>query len=71
MKLKVTDHGVIIPKRFFKGIEEVEVRKQRSFITVVPKVREDSVFKLGLNPVECSTPDASENLDKHIYGMNQ
>ena len=71
MKIKVTDYGIAIPKRFFKGIEEVEVRKKHDFITVVPKAKEDSVFRLGVNPVPCGTPDASENLDKYIYGTNQ
>jgi len=27
MKIKVTDYGIAIPKRFFKGVEEVEVRR--------------------------------------------
>ncbi len=70
MKLRVTEEGIVIPKRFFKGIEEVEIRKKRNFITVVPKVKEDSVFRLGINPVSCNTPDASENPDKYIYGIN-
>lgn len=27
----------------------------------------DSIFNLGLNPVECGAPDASGNLDEYLY----
>ncbi|MBF0209691.1 MAG: hypothetical protein HQK68_02275 [Desulfamplus sp.] len=71
MRLKVTEHGIVIPKSFFKGIEEVEVKKERNFIAILPKAKEDSIFKIGLNPVECGYPDASENLDMYIYGTSK
>lgn len=68
MKIKVTDNGIVIPKKFFTGIEEVEVKKKDNFIVIIPKNHQnDSIFRLGVNPVSCHTPDASENLDKYLY----
>ena len=31
--------------------------------------RDDPIFEIGKNPVACSTPDASEDLDKYLYGV--
>ena len=70
MKIRVTREGVVIPKKLFKGNEEVEIRRESSIITVIPKVKEDPIFRLGVNPVSCNTPDASENPDKYIYTAN-
>jgi len=73
MKIRVTQEGVVIPKRLFKGIEQVEIRRESSFIMVIPKpkeVKEDPIFRLGTAPVSCNTPDASENTDKYIYSGN-
>jgi virulence-associated protein VagC len=67
MKAKVTEEGVVIPKRFLKGVKEVEIRQEGTVVVVFPKSKEDSIFKLGSNPVACNTPDASENLDKYLY----
>ena len=61
------DEGVVIPKRLLKGVTEVEIRQAGDVVVVFPKSKEDSLFKLGRNPVACNTPDASENLDKYIY----
>lgn len=67
MKARVTEEGIIIPKRFLKGVKEVEIRQEGDVVIVIPKTREDSLLKLGRNPVPCNTPDASENLDKYLY----
>ena len=67
MKARVTEDGVVIPKRFLKGVKEVEIRREGNVVVVFPKRKADSIFKLGSNPVPCNTPDASENLDKYIY----
>jgi hypothetical protein len=39
-----------VPKKFFKGIKEVEIRKDDSVILVVP-VMEDPIFALGSQPI--------------------
>jgi hypothetical protein len=66
MKTKVTEQGVIVPKRFLKGIKEVEIRKDNSVIRVVP-VTEDPIFALGSRPIADDIEDASENHDTYIY----
>jgi len=71
MKVKVTEAGVVIPKKLLIGVAEVEIRKERNIIMVVPAVKEDPIFKLGMHPVACNTPDASENPDKYLYAFNQ
>lgn len=36
MKLKVTEHGITVPKTLLEGIEEVEVRWEEDWIVIVP-----------------------------------
>ena len=71
MNVKVTEEGVLIPKRLLRGAEEVEIRQEDGVILVVPKPTEDPIFKLGLNPVECGAADASENLDRYLYAADE
>jgi hypothetical protein len=71
MKAKVTQRGVLIPKKLLRGVEEVEIRKRNGVILVVPKHKEDTVFKLGSKPIRCGAPDASENLDGYIYAVDE
>ncbi len=68
IKTKVTEQGVIVPKRFLKGIKEVEIRKDKSVILVVP-VTEDPIFELGSQPIADEIEDASENHDTYIYSQ--
>ncbi len=67
MKTKVTEQGVLIPKKFFKGIEEVEIRKENGLVVVEP-ITEDPILQLGKRPVADDSEDASENHDQYIYG---
>ncbi len=67
MKIKVTDQGVIVPKKFLKGIKEVEIRRENNLILVVP-VTDDPIFQLGSRPVSEEIEDASENHDAYLYG---
>jgi hypothetical protein len=67
MKTKVTEQGVLVPKRYFKGIEEVEIRKENNLVVVVP-VTDDPILQLGRRPVSDDIKDGSENHDKYIYG---
>ncbi len=66
MKAKVTPQGVLVPKKFFKGIEEVEIRKENGFVVVVP-ITDDPIHQLGERPVADELEDASENHDQYIY----
>jgi hypothetical protein len=67
MKTKVTEQGVLVPKRLLKGIKEVEIRKDNGVILVVP-VMEDPIFALGSQPIADDITDASENHDTYLYG---
>ena len=68
MKVKVTEKGVLIPRKFLKGVKEVEVRRQNGLIVIVPVGTQDSIFDIGKNPVKLGLKDASVNHDKYIYG---
>lgn len=71
MKVKVTEAGIVIPKKLLVGVAEVEIRKEHGIILVVPSVKEDPIFKFGMHPVTCNAPDASENLDKYLYAFDR
>jgi len=68
MRTRVNENGVLIPKDFLVGITEVEIRKQNGVIMVIPAGNGDSFLDIGKDPVACGTPDASESLDKYLYG---
>lgn len=68
MKVAVTDKGVLIPKELLFDGEEVEVKRENNLIIISPSYKEDPILGLGRNPVTCKIPDASENLDKYLYG---
>ncbi len=67
MKAKVTERGVLVPKKYFKGIDEVEIRKENGYVVVEP-VTDDPILQLGKRPVADELKDASENHDQYIYG---
>jgi hypothetical protein len=50
MKLQVTEQGVIIPKEFFEGIEEVELRRENGWIALVPSQLSKKPRVIGLHP---------------------
>jgi len=68
MKAKVNERGVLIPRRFLKGVKEVEIRRRNGLILVVPLPEKDPIFDIGKNPVKLGIKDASANHDKYIYG---
>lgn len=49
MKLKVTEKGVTIPKEFFTGVEEVEVRQENGCLMMVPTQSLQKPRVLGLH----------------------
>ena len=67
MKVKVTEKGLLIPRKFLKGVKEVDVRRQNGLIVVVPVGAKDPIFDIGKNPVKLGIRDASVNHDKYIY----
>ena len=67
MKVKVTEKGVVIPRKLLKGVKEVDIRRQNGRIIVVPVGEKDPIFNIGKNPVKLGIKDASINHDKYIY----
>ena len=70
MKITVTDQGVVIPKDWFPGVEEVDVEKTEDTVVVKPNLAHDPIVELGKNPVDCGIPDGSEHHDRYLYGRN-
>ncbi len=68
MKTEVTEQGVTIPKQFLEGVKEVEIRREKNFILVIPLSGEDPITRFGKNPVSDEITDASVNHDEYIYG---
>ena len=68
MKTEVTEQGVNIPKQLLEGVKEVEIRKEKNYILVIPLLGEDPIFRFGKNPVSDDITDASVNHDRYIYG---
>ena len=68
MRTRVSEDGVLIPKELLEGITEVDIRKQNGVIVVIPAGKDDPLYDIGKNPVVTGVNDASENLDKYIYG---
>ena len=68
MRAKVTKRGVLIPKQFFEGIDEDEIRKEQDLILVVPIHADDPILELGKQPIIGDVDDASVNHDRYLYG---
>ncbi|HEX9930496.1 MAG TPA: hypothetical protein VGB02_18305 [Pyrinomonadaceae bacterium] len=68
MKTEVTEEGIMIPKQFLEGVKEVEIRKEKNYILVIPLSGEDPILRFGKNPVSDEITDASVNHDEYIYG---
>ena len=67
MKAKVTEQGVLIPKRLLEDIDEVDIRKENGFILVMPVGANDPLFNIGKHPIEDEITDASINHDRYIH----
>ena len=71
MKIKVTEQGVVIPKEFLEGVQEVEIRKENNLIVVITTIKSDPIFEMGMNPVSSGVTDDSEQTDAYIYGSGE
>ena len=79
MKLPVTESGVNLPKAWFGNATEVEVRRENGHLEVEvvglspsalsePYDTADPIWNLGKRTSDLAISDASENLDKYLYG---
>jgi hypothetical protein len=67
MRTKVTENGVLIPKVWLEGIDEVEIQKEQNMIIVVPVQVDDPILDLGKQPISLDVEDASLNHDRYLY----
>ncbi len=67
MKLKVTEKGVLIPKKLLGESQEVEVIQEQGKIILTTIKRTTSIWDLGTNPVECDVTDGAINHDAYLY----
>jgi hypothetical protein len=68
MKVKVSQKGLLIPKKLLDGATEAEVSKKNGQIVVVPIRKDDPIFRLGKHSVKMDVNDAAENHDRYLYG---
>ena len=69
MRTKVTENGVLIPKMWLEGIDEVDIQKTQNMILVVPVQVEDPILNLGKQPILLNMEDASLNHDRYLYNQ--
>jgi hypothetical protein len=67
MRIKVTENGVLIPKGWLEGIDEVDIQKAQNMIIVVPVQVEDPILDLGKHPIRLDVEDAALNYDRYLY----
>ena len=69
MRTKVTEDGVLIPKMWLEGIDEVDIQKTQNMIIVVPVQVEDPILNLSKQPILLDVEDASLNHDRYLYNQ--
>jgi hypothetical protein len=67
MRTKVTENGVLIPKGWLEGVDEVDIQKTQHMIIVVPVQVKDPILNLGKQPICLDVDDASSNHDRYLY----
>ena len=66
MRVKVTSQGVLIPKQWLEGVDEVEIRREQTLIVIEPVDAEDPIFGLGAEPIVADVDDASVHHDRYL-----
>lgn len=80
-RLPITDQGVLVPRVWFGDATEVELHNQNGSVVLAPlpndlgvgalkqeRSADDPLWRLFENPSRLDIADASENLDKYLYG---
>jgi len=67
MRIKVTEDGVLIPKMWLEGIDEVDIQQTPDMIIVVPVQENDPILNLGKQPILLDVEDDSINHDQYLY----
>ena len=69
MRTRVTEQGLLIPREWLDNIKEVEIRKERNVIFIVPVAPADPILEFGTQPIVCDVNDASDNHDRYLYSQ--
>jgi hypothetical protein len=67
MKMKVTEKGLVIPKHWLEGIDEVEIRREQNMILILPVSANDPILELGTQPIVGDVSDASVKHADYLY----
>lgn len=68
MKTAVKKGGLVIPKRFLKGIKEAEIKWEKGKLIIEPiRIENDPILLLGSRPGRSGLKDASVKHDKYLY----
>ena len=67
MRTKVTESGVLIPKKWLEGVDEVDIQQAQNMIIVVPVPAGDPILDLGKQPVSLDVDNAAVNHDRYLY----
>jgi len=68
MKAIVKKEGLVIPKRFLKGMKKADVKWENGKIIIEPAVvRKDAIFDLGKHPGHSGIKDISTHHDRYLY----
>ena len=67
LRTRVTEQGLLIPKDFLQGVEEVDIQIRDGLIVVVPVTDSNPLSALAKDPIYLDIEDASVNHDKYIY----
>jgi len=52
MNLSVTEKGVLIPRQWLKGVDEVEIRRENHLILIIPINTPKSILQLNRKTAE-------------------
>lgn len=66
MRTKVSESGVTLPKEWFEGAAEVDIRREEHRVVVLPV---HAITALGSHPIVADVDDASTNHDRYLYGQ--
>ncbi|MBI1810842.1 MAG: hypothetical protein HYR78_02710 [Nitrospirae bacterium] len=68
MKAAVKQNGLLIPRKFLKGIKEADIKREKDKIVILPtRLEEDPIFALGSRPGHSGLKNASVNHDAYLY----
>jgi len=66
MRLRVNQHGLIIPKELLNNSDEFEIRQEKNILLLIPIILKDPLSEFGTDPIVCDVDDASIRHDYYL-----